>query len=162
MLTVIKRTEWRDMLTIQQDGVEKVGVKVDDGNMRDVYLFDDVVVKFGGAMPGQNLNELDFYTTLDEGDAPYFARILDYGEFNGEMYLVQERAYDTGEEPTAEQIAKANELIDKYEMENDVWFTNGNFWGDERKNCLLTNEGVKFYDFGWTRKRQYGARGEGV
>lgn len=75
-------------------------------------------------------------------DRKYFAQIISTREYDGSKYIVQERVRDNGGVPTEEQIREFEKVVFDYDIE-DVEFNK-----EYRRNCVLTDEGVKIYDIG--------------
>lgn len=113
---------------------------------RRVYLFDDFVVKFASENSDvQNRNEVNFYLdVLEKGDEKFFPKLLDFGWFDDQMFVVQERTFESEEgEVTAEIEEQFYTLEEKYGFTDQCCYEGGT-----PINCMVTDDGLKIYDMG--------------
>lgn len=133
-------------VTIEVDGQVHSSGKLSNSS-RNVFLFEDFVLKFESC--DQNAKELYFYqNTLEEEDAHFFPKLLGHGKHNGEVFLLQERVFESeNRKPTKEDKAEFDKVVSKYEI-GDLCM---NLYGDGTFymcNCMMTDDGVKIYDIG--------------
>lgn len=144
MLKIIQKTE--DLLDVEFNGERITTTERAFGNCREVFLAENVVIKFDGSDSyEQNKSEVFFYEKrLLEMERGYFANILEHGEVDGLSYIVQERVYDTGEDVTEEHQTTLRNLKENYGLA-DMYLSHRS---EFHHNVLIAKGGIKIYDVG--------------
>lgn len=145
---------------IEHDGSEvlvetpkgRMSSSTDSSSSRTVYLFDDFVIKF--ERRGQNAKELFFYqNVLEEKDAKFFPKLLGSGYYEGELFLIQERAKPIDKKWASRKQARQYQyLTAKYRL-SDLTLIERKKTPYGRKYCdhfnlYITGTGLKIYDIG--------------